>query len=100
MTPAPPNAMPAIRVDSVSKRYGRTLALDEISFDVRDRELFALLGPNGAGKTTLMHILCTILRPDSGVAMIGGFDVVRNPLAARSRLGLVFQEPSLDDRLT
>ena len=91
---------PAIRVDAVSKRYGRTLALDAVSFDVRDRELFALLGPNGAGKTTLLHILCTILRPDSGVALIGGFDVVRQPLAARRRLGIVFQEPSLDDRLT
>ena len=91
---------PAIRVEAVSKRYGRTLALDEVSFDVRDRELFALLGPNGAGKTTLLHILCTLLRPDSGVALIGGFDVVRQPLAARRRLGIVFQEPSLDDRLT
>jgi ABC-2 type transport system ATP-binding protein len=95
-----PSHEPAIRVDAVSKRYGRTLALDEISFDVRDRELFALLGPNGAGKTTLMHILCTILRPDGGTALVGGFDVLRQPLAARSRLGLVFQEPSLDDRLT
>jgi ABC-2 type transport system ATP-binding protein len=95
-----PSSGPAIRVDAVSKRYGRTLALDEISFEVRSRELFALLGPNGAGKTTLLHILCTILRPDSGVALVGGFDVVKQPLAARSRLGIVFQEPSLDDRLT
>jgi ABC-2 type transport system ATP-binding protein len=91
---------PAISVDNVSRRYGRTLALDGISLDVRDRELFALLGPNGAGKTTLLHILCTILRPDSGVARVGGVDVVRQPLAARRRLGIVFQEPSLDDRLT
>lgn len=90
----------AIRVDAVSKRYGRTLALDAVSFAVRDKELFALLGPNGAGKTTLLHILCTILRPDSGVALVGGFDVVKQPLAARQRLGIVFQEASLDDRLT
>ena len=98
--PGAPSSGPAIRVDAVSKRYGRTLALDDVSFEVRDRELFALLGPNGAGKTTLLHILCTILRPDSGVALIGGFDVVKQPLAARRRLGIVFQEPSLDDRLT
>jgi len=91
---------PAIRVDTLSRRHGRTRALDGVSFDVRDRELFALLGPNGAGKTTLMHILCTILRPDSGAALIGGIDVARRPLAARRRLGIVFQEPSLDDRLT
>ncbi|MCD7061388.1 ABC transporter ATP-binding protein [Pelagibacterium xiamenense] len=91
---------PAILVDSVSKRFGRTLALDGVSFEVPHGQLFALLGPNGAGKTTLMHILCTILGPDSGTAQIAGFDVVRQPLAARSRLGIVFQEPSLDDRLT
>lgn len=91
---------PAIRVDDVTRRYGRTLALDDISFEVRRNELFALLGPNGAGKTTLMHILCTILRPDSGTAVVGGRDVVRQPLAARRCLGIVFQEPSLDDRLT
>lgn len=95
-----PGAGSAIRVETLSKRYGRTQALDQVSFEVGDRELFALLGPNGAGKTTLMHILCTILRPDSGKALIGGHDVVRHPLAARRRLGIVFQEPSLDDRLT
>lgn len=91
---------PAIAIDALTRRYGRTLALDGVSFDVRRRETFALLGPNGAGKTTLMHILCTILRPDGGAARIGGFDVVRNPVDARRRLGIVFQEPSLDDRLT
>ncbi len=90
----------AISVEAVSKRYGKTLALDDISFAVHERELFALLGPNGAGKTTLLHILSTILRPDSGTALIGGFDVARKPLEARQLLGMVFQEPSLDDRLT
>jgi ABC-2 type transport system ATP-binding protein len=98
--PSPPKSGPAVLVDAVSKRYGRTLALDEVSLEVRDREMFALLGPNGAGKTTLLNILCTILRPDSGVATIAGIDVVRHPLAARRHLGVVFQEPSLDDRLT
>ena len=93
-------AAPAIRIASVVKRYGRTLALDGVSFDVAPNQIFALLGANGAGKTTLMHILSTILAPDSGVAEIAGFDVVRDPLEARSRLGIVFQEPSLDDRLT
>ncbi len=95
-----PNSGPAIRVDAVSKRYGRTLALDDVSFEVRNNELFALLGPNGAGKTTLMHILCTILRPDSGAAAVSGFDVIKQPFYVRRLLGTVFQEPSLDDRLT
>jgi ABC-2 type transport system ATP-binding protein len=91
---------PAVQILAVSKRYGRTLALDNVSFDVQPSELFALLGPNGAGKTTLLHILCTILRPDSGTARIYGIDVIKDPIAGRRNLGIVFQEPSLDDRLT
>src|SRR5215813_7597056 len=92
--------MPAVEIDGVSKRFGRTLALDQVDFDVRPNELFALLGPNGAGKTTLGHILCTILKPDGGAARINGIDVVKEPLTARQSLGVVFQEPTLDDRLT
>jgi ABC-2 type transport system ATP-binding protein len=97
--PAPAHA-PAVEIDHISKRYGRTLALDDVKFDVRRGDVFALLGPNGAGKTTLLHILCTILVPDAGTARIGGVDVMKDPLGARRSLGVVFQEPSLDDRLT
>ncbi len=89
-----------VEVSGLTKRYGTVLALDHVSFDVKAGELFALLGPNGAGKTTLLHILCTIMTPDEGTAKIAGADVVRQPLRARRRLGVVFQEPSLDDRLT
>jgi ABC-2 type transport system ATP-binding protein len=89
-----------VGIGGVTKRYGRTLALDAVSFEVRPGELFALLGPNGAGKTTLLHILCTILKPDGGTATINGVDVVTRPLQARQNIGVVFQEPSLDDRLT
>jgi ABC-2 type transport system ATP-binding protein len=98
--PDTPNLGPAICLDAVSKRYGRTLALDDVTLDVGNNQLFALLGPNGAGKTTLMHILCTLLRPDEGQAFVAGIDVMRQPLQARRRLGIVFQEPSLDDRLS
>jgi ABC-2 type transport system ATP-binding protein len=91
---------PAIQVGSVSKRYGRTEALTDISFDVRRQAFFALLGPNGAGKTTLLHILCSILQPDSGTVRIGGVDIIIKPNRARRDIGVVFQEPSLDDRLT
>ena len=94
------NSSPAIRLDEVSKRYGRTLALDKVSLKVGEQQMFALLGPNGAGKTTLMHILSTLLRPDAGKAFVVGVDVMRKPLQARRRLGIVFQEPSLDDRLS
>ena len=94
------NSSLAIRLDGVSKRYGRTLALNEVSLKVNEQQMFALLGPNGAGKTTLMHILSTLLRPDAGNAFVAGVDVIRQPLKARRRLGIVFQEPSLDDRLS
>jgi ABC-2 type transport system ATP-binding protein len=93
-------AAPMVAIGGVTKRYGRTLALDAVSFTVSPNELFALLGPNGAGKTTLLHILCTILKPDSGSATIDGVDGITHPLRARQSLGVVFQEPSLDDRLT
>lgn len=89
-----------VEVEDVSKRYGRTLALDNISFEIPENELFALLGPNGAGKTTLIHILCTIHPPDAGHARVAGYDVARRPLKARQRIGVVFQESSLDTRLT
>src|SRR5690606_10541315 len=91
---------PAVQIDGISKRFGRTLALDAVSLDIAEKELFAILGPNGAGKSTLIMILCTLLRADSGTARIAGTDVRRQPRRARRRLGVVFQEPSLDTRLT
>jgi ABC-2 type transport system ATP-binding protein len=92
--------VPAIGISDVSKRYGRVEALVDVSFTVGQGELFALLGPNGAGKTTLLHIICTILRPDKGTVQIGGVDALAHPTRSRRDLGVVFQEPSLDDRLT
>jgi ABC-2 type transport system ATP-binding protein len=89
-----------VEVRGVTKRYGRTLALDDVSLSIRTGERYAILGPNGAGKTTLIHVLCTIHPPDSGTATVSGHDVRRSPLKARRHLGVVFQEPSLDTRLT
>lgn len=89
-----------IEVATVSKRYGRTLALDAVSLEVEDGELFALLGPNGAGKTTLINILCTLQPPDTGRVRVAGRDVVRQPRRARAQIGVVFQDSSLDTRLT
>lgn len=91
---------PALAVSNVSKRFGRVLALDGLSFDVRRNELFAMLGPNGAGKSTLMMAICTLLRPDSGSISLAGTDVLRQPRQARRHLGVVFQDPSLDTRLS
>ncbi|HEY8514264.1 MAG TPA: ATP-binding cassette domain-containing protein [Candidatus Binatia bacterium] len=80
--------------------YGDTLALDGLSFTVRRGEIFGLLGPNGGGKTTLFRILSTLLAPTGGRASIGGHDVVREPHAVRRQIGVVFQSPSLDVKLT
>jgi ABC-type lipoprotein export system ATPase subunit len=90
----------AILVENISKRFGRVLALDDISLAVPEGDIFALLGPNGAGKSTLIDILCTITRPDGGRAEVAGVDVVRQPLRARRNLGVVFQETTLDTRLS
>src|SRR5258708_25572716 len=94
------NAIPAVEIAGLGKRYGRVVALDDVTFAVRQEGLFALLGPNGAGKTTLLHILSTILRPHHGTARVAGFHAIAQPASARRSVGVVFQEPSLDDRLT
>lgn len=90
----------AIRAEALTHRYGEVVALQAVDLEVGFGSFFALLGPNGAGKTTLVHILCTLLVPTGGEAYVGGFSVRRAPLQVRRQLGLVFQEPSLDDRLT
>ncbi len=91
---------PLVEVKDLVKRYGRTLAVDGISLEIERGENYAILGPNGAGKTTLIHTLCTIHRADSGTAVVDGFEVHKQPRRARRRIGVVFQEPSLDTRLT
>lgn len=92
--------IPAVSIQGVSKRFGRVLALDGLSLDIRQNELFAILGPNGAGKSTLIMAICTLLRPDSGTIALMGTDVQRRPRQARRNLGVVFQDPSLDTRLS
>lgn len=90
----------AISVDKLVKRYGNFTAVDGISFNVREGEIFGLLGPNGAGKTTTISMLSTIISPTSGRASVYGNDIVRQKDAVRGSIGIVFQDPSLDDELT
>jgi ABC-2 type transport system ATP-binding protein len=89
-----------ISINGLTKRFGDLPALGNINLDIEEGELFGLLGPNGAGKTTLISILSTILSATSGAATVCGHDVQREEAAVRRCIGIVFQDPSLDDDLT
>lgn len=91
---------PAVRTRALSRNYGSLRALDALDLEVSRGTLFALLGPNGAGKSTTIAILTTLLAPSAGEAMVAGWDVVKHPREVRRSIGVVFQESSLDDRLT
>jgi ABC-2 type transport system ATP-binding protein len=92
--------MPSIEVVDLVKRFGPLAAVDHISFQVEDGEVFGFLGPNGAGKTTTINVLCTLMRPTAGRAKVAGYDVASQRNAVRQSIGLVFQDPSVDDQLT
>jgi ABC-2 type transport system ATP-binding protein len=96
--------VPAVDVEDVGKIYGDppegVVAVDGVSFTVERGEVFGLLGPNGAGKTTLIRILSTLTEATSGRAEVADVDVRVDPQGVRERIGLVFQEPSLDNLLT
>jgi ABC-2 type transport system ATP-binding protein len=89
-----------IRVENLVRKFGDFTAVDGISFGVRQGEIFGFLGPNGAGKTTTISMLCTLLRPTSGRAIVTGYDVATHPNEVRECIGVIFQDPSLDDRMT
>lgn len=90
----------AIVVENLVKKYGDFEAVKGVSFKVKRGEIFAFLGPNGAGKTTTVHVLTTLLKLTSGKAIVAGHDVVKEPMEVRKRIGIVFQDPSLDRELT
>ncbi len=90
----------AIETHQLTKTYGSLKAVDSLEITVESGEIFGLLGPNGAGKTTVVSMLCTILKPTSGTATVNGFDIIREANKVRKSIGIVFQDPSIDDRLT
>ena len=79
--------MPAVTVRELTRRFGAFLAVDHVSFDVEDGEIFGFLGSNGAGKSTTIRMLCGLLKPTSGTALVGGMDVGRDPEAVKQRIG-------------
>ncbi len=92
--------MYAIEVNSLTKKFGDFKAVDNISFQVEEGEIFGFLGPNGAGKSTTMMILTTLLKPTSGYALVGGHNVVSEAKKVRKKIGYVQQEISVDEFLT
>ena len=91
---------PALEVQGVTHRYGSRVALKDVRFEVSEGEIFALLGPNGGGKTSLFRIITTLMRPTSGDAQVFGHSVRDAPHAVRRKIGVVFQQPGLDPKLT
>jgi ABC-2 type transport system ATP-binding protein len=91
---------PVLVTEGLGHDYGSRRALDDVSLELGGGELVALLGPNGGGKSTLFRIVATILRPARGAARVSGHDVLRDPAAARRSLGVAFQSPSVDGKLT
>lgn len=89
-----------IQTIDLTRRFGALTAVDRLNISVDHGEIFGLLGPNGAGKTTTISMLCTILRPTSGTAKVNGFDITKQANQVRKSIGIVFQDPSVDDRLT
>ena len=92
--------MNAIELNSLTKKFKKSIAIDNISLNVEEGEIFGFLGPNGAGKSTTMMILTTLLKPTSGNASVCGFDVVANPSKVRQNIGFVQQEIGIDEYLT
>jgi ABC-2 type transport system ATP-binding protein len=90
----------AVVVRGLAKHYGDLVAVAGVDFDVTSGEVFGFLGPNGAGKSTTIKMLCTLAEPTAGTATVAGFDVVRERDQVRRHIGLVFQDPTLDQYLT
>jgi ABC-2 type transport system ATP-binding protein len=92
--------MAMIEAHELTRSFGGVTAVNGLAFEVPRGEIFGFLGPNGAGKTTTIKMLCTLLRPTAGTAVINGHDVRRAPHCVRQSIGIVFQEPTLDSRFT
>lgn len=89
-----------IKVKNLTKKFKNNIAVNNISFEVEKGKIFAFLGPNGAGKTTTIKMLTTLLKPTKGEMLLNGYDPTKEPNKVRHSFGIVFQDPSLDERLT
>jgi ABC-2 type transport system ATP-binding protein len=92
--------MHAIETLELTKKFGSTVAVDKLNFEVEEGEIFGVLGPNGAGKTTTIRLLTCLLAPSSGSAIVGGFDIIKDSIRVREIVGVQTENPSLYERLT
>lgn len=86
---------PIIQIMDITKKYGNVVAVDHLSMEIEEGEILGLLGPNGAGKTTTILMLATVIRPTDGTAVVGGYDIKKNPDKVRGLMGIAFQEPKM-----
>lgn len=89
-----------IETKNLTRQFGKAKAVNSVNLRINKGEIFGLLGPNGAGKTTFISMLCTLLKPTSGTATVNGFDIIKKKNDVRKSIGIIFQDPSLDNRLT
>jgi ABC-2 type transport system ATP-binding protein len=101
-TSGKPNPTTDLSIEAIGlgRAFGTFTAVDDVSFAVQHGEVFGFLGPNGAGKSTTIKMLCTLLKPTTGTAIINGYDIASQPGEVRASLGIIFQDYSLDDRIT
>ncbi|TFF97845.1 MAG: ATP-binding cassette domain-containing protein [Promethearchaeota archaeon] len=88
-----------IIIENLTKKFKKVFAVDDVSLTIKDGEIFGLLGPNGAGKSTLIHLISTIIKPDSGTAIINGYDLIKQAFEVRKMLAVSFQDSKLDWQL-
>ena len=93
-------AMSSVETNGLTRRFGSLMAVDHLSFEVKEGEVFGLLGPNGAGKTTTVRMLACLISPSEGSARVGGYDIGRDSLKVRQIVGILTENPSLYERLT
>ncbi len=92
--------MTIIKIDHLTKKFKELVAVNDISFSIEEGEIFGFLGPNGAGKSTTLSMLSTLLVPTNGSALVNNFDIIKQKNQVRKSIGMVFQDPTLDDELT
>src|ERR1700724_357339 len=97
---APQNSGPSVRIEDLTKKFGDFVAVDRVSIEVQPGEIFGFLGPNGAGKSTTIRVMCGLLAPTSGRAVVGGYDVATHPEEVRQNIGYMSQKFSLYDDMT